>query len=177
MLGILGGSGVYDINGLKNTRWVRVGSPFGEPSDDLLFGELAGQPLAFLPRHGRGHRIPPSEINYRANIDALKRAGVTQLVSVSAVGSLREHLPRIFDPYFSTRRSGGLGLATVYSIVKKHRGFVDVQSPPGTGTTFRIWLPAAEPLAPAVVAEQTARIVTDVRPTRTRKHLRGQARP
>jgi 5'-methylthioadenosine phosphorylase len=93
MLGILGGSGVYDINGLKNTRWVRVGSPFGEPSDDLLFGELAGQPLAFLPRHGRGHRIPPSEINYRANIDALKRAGVTQLVSVSAVGSLREHLP------------------------------------------------------------------------------------
>jgi 5'-methylthioadenosine phosphorylase len=93
MLGILGGSGVYDIDGLKNTRWVPMASPFGEPSDDLLLGELAGQPLAFLPRHGRGHRIPPSEINYRANIDVLKRAGVTQLVSVSAVGSLREHLP------------------------------------------------------------------------------------
>jgi 5'-methylthioadenosine phosphorylase len=92
MLGILGGSGVYEINGLKNTRWVRVASPFGAPSDDLLLGELAGQPLAFLPRHGRGHKLPPSEINYRANIDALKRAGVTQLVSVSAVGSLREHL-------------------------------------------------------------------------------------
>jgi 5'-methylthioadenosine phosphorylase len=92
MLGILGGSGVYDIEGLKNTRWVKVDSPFGAPSDELLLGELAGQPLAFLPRHGRGHKIPPSEINYRANIDALKRAGVTQLVSVSAVGSLREHL-------------------------------------------------------------------------------------
>jgi 5'-methylthioadenosine phosphorylase len=92
MLGILGGSGVYEIDGLKNTRWLKVDSPFGAPSDDLLLGELGGQPLAFLPRHGRGHKIPPSEINYRANIDALKRAGVTQLVSVSAVGSLREHL-------------------------------------------------------------------------------------
>ena len=92
MLGILGGSGVYDIDGLKNTRWVHIASPFGEASDDLLLGELAGQPLAFLPRHGRGHKIPPSDINYRANIDVLKRAGVTQLVSVSAVGSLREHL-------------------------------------------------------------------------------------
>ncbi|HEX3774474.1 MAG TPA: S-methyl-5'-thioadenosine phosphorylase [Polyangiaceae bacterium] len=92
MLGILGGSGVYDIDGLKNTRWQQVDSPFGAPSDEILLGELAGQPLAFLPRHGRGHKIPPSDINYRANIDALKRAGVTQLVSVSAVGSLREHL-------------------------------------------------------------------------------------
>jgi 5'-methylthioadenosine phosphorylase len=92
MLGILGGSGVYDIDGLKNTRWQHIASPFGEASDDLLLGELAGQPLAFLPRHGRGHKIPPSDINYRANIDVLKRAGVTQLVSVSAVGSLREHL-------------------------------------------------------------------------------------
>jgi len=92
MLGILGGSGVYDIDGLKNTRWLHIASPFGEASDDLLLGELAGQPLAFLPRHGRGHKIPPSDINYRANIDVLKRAGVTQLVSVSAVGSLREHL-------------------------------------------------------------------------------------
>jgi 5'-methylthioadenosine phosphorylase len=92
MLGILGGSGVYEIDGLKNTRWAQVASPFGTPSDDLLLGELDGQELAFLPRHGRGHKIPPSDINYRANIDALKRAGVTQLVSVSAVGSLREHL-------------------------------------------------------------------------------------
>ena len=93
MLAVIGGSGVYDIDGLTNTRWVKVDSPFGAPSDELLMGELNGQPLAFLPRHGRGHRIPPSEINFRANIDALKRAGVTQVISVSAVGSLKEHLP------------------------------------------------------------------------------------
>jgi 5'-methylthioadenosine phosphorylase len=93
VIGILGGSGVYDIEGLANKRWARVDSPFGAPSDELLFGELDGQPMVFLPRHGRGHRIPPSEINFRANIDALKRAGVTDLISVSAVGSLREDLP------------------------------------------------------------------------------------
>ena len=92
MLAVIGGSGVYDIDGLSNTRWVKVDSPFGNPSDELLLGELDGQPLAFLPRHGRGHRIPPSEINFLANIDALKRAGATQIISVSAVGSLREHL-------------------------------------------------------------------------------------
>ena len=92
MLGIIGGSGVYNIEGLENTRWVKASSPFGEPSDEILIGELAGQSIAFLPRHGRGHRIPPSAINFRANIDALKRLGVTDIISVSAVGSLREHL-------------------------------------------------------------------------------------
>ena len=92
ILGILGGSGVYDIDGLTNTRWEKVESSFGEPSDELLFGELNGQEMVFLPRHGRGHRIPPSEINFRANIDALKRAGVTDVISVSAVGSLKEEL-------------------------------------------------------------------------------------
>jgi 5'-methylthioadenosine phosphorylase len=92
LLGVIGGSGVYDIDGLSNTRWQRVDSPFGEASDELLFGELGGQQLVFLPRHGRGHRIPPTEINFRANIDVLKRAGVTDVISVSAVGSLREHL-------------------------------------------------------------------------------------
>lgn len=92
IIGIIGGSGVYNIDGLTNTRWVKVDSPFGEPSDELLFGELNGQQMIFLPRHGRGHKIPPSEINYRANIDVLKRAGVTDVLSVSAVGSLREHL-------------------------------------------------------------------------------------
>ncbi len=91
-IGLIGGSGVYDLPGLTNTRWVEVSSPFGAPSDALFCGELQGQPLVFLPRHGRGHRLPPSHINYRANIDALKRAGVTQLISFSAVGSLREHL-------------------------------------------------------------------------------------
>lgn len=91
-IGIIGGSGVYDIAGLENKRWKKVSSSFGEPSDELLFGELNGVKLAFLPRHGRGHKIPPSEINFRANIDALKRVGVSEVISVSAVGSLREHL-------------------------------------------------------------------------------------
>jgi len=89
-LGILGGSGVYEIDGLTNRRWETIDSPFGEPSDQLLFGELDGQPLVFLPRHGRGHPLSPSTINYRANIDAMKRAGVTDLISLSAVGSLKE---------------------------------------------------------------------------------------
>jgi 5'-methylthioadenosine phosphorylase len=93
VIGVLGGSGVYDIDGLANKRWLRVDSPFGAPSDELLLGDLDGQPMVFLPRHGRGHRIPPGEINFRANIDALKRCGVTDLISVSAVGSLREELP------------------------------------------------------------------------------------
>ncbi len=92
VLGIIGGSGVYDIDGLAGKRWEKVASPFGEPSDELLCGELDGQAMVFLPRHGRGHRIPPSEINFRANIDVLKRLGVTDVISVSAVGSLREHL-------------------------------------------------------------------------------------
>ena len=92
ILGVIGGSGLYDIEGLKNKRWINIKSPFGEPSDDLLFGELDGVELVFLPRHGRGHRIPPSEINYRANIDVLKRVGVTDIISVSAVGSLKENL-------------------------------------------------------------------------------------
>jgi len=92
VLGIIGGSGVYDIDGLQNTYWKKVESPFGGPSDELLFGELDGQQMVFLPRHGRGHKVPPSEINFRANIDALKRAGVTDIISVSAVGSLKEEL-------------------------------------------------------------------------------------
>jgi 5'-methylthioadenosine phosphorylase len=93
VIGVIGGSGVYDIPGLAKTRWQRVDSPFGAPSDELLFGELDSQPMVFLPRHGRGHRVPPSEVNFRANIDALKRAGVSEIISVSAVGSLREDLP------------------------------------------------------------------------------------
>ncbi len=93
LVGIIGGSGVYDIPGLTDMRWQAVHTPWGEPSDQLLFGTLAGQPLVFLPRHGRGHRHAPSDIGYRANIDALKRVGVTDVISVSAVGSLREDLP------------------------------------------------------------------------------------
>ena len=92
IVGIIGGSGVYEIDGLENTRWERVSSPFGAPSDELLIGELDGRKLVFLPRHGRGHKVPPSELNFRANIDALKRVGVTEIISVSAVGSLKEEL-------------------------------------------------------------------------------------
>jgi 5'-methylthioadenosine phosphorylase len=92
VIGLIGGSGVYDINGLTNKRWQRIDSPFGEASDELLFGELDSQQLVFLPRHGRGHVIPPSEVNYRANIDILKRAGCSSVISVSAVGSLKEEL-------------------------------------------------------------------------------------
>jgi len=92
VLGIIGGSGLYELDGLEHTRWESVPSSFGAPSDALLFGELAGVDLVFLPRHGRGHVLSPSEINYRANIDALKRAGATDLISISACGSLREDL-------------------------------------------------------------------------------------
>ncbi len=92
VLGVIGGSGIYDIPGLTEQQWIKVDSPFGEPSDELLHGKYNGQTIVFLPRHGRGHKISPSEINFRANIDALKRSGVTDILSVSAVGSLRENL-------------------------------------------------------------------------------------
>ncbi|MGE0254301.1 MAG: S-methyl-5'-thioadenosine phosphorylase [Alphaproteobacteria bacterium] len=92
VLGIIGGSGLYDIEGLTDVAWRRVESPWGEASDELMFGRLGALPVVFLPRHGRGHRFAPSDINYRANIDAMKRAGVTELISLSAVGSLREDL-------------------------------------------------------------------------------------
>ena len=92
VLGIIGGSGVYDIKGLENARWQAVKSPWGEPSDQLLTGTLQGVDMVFLPRHGRGHIQAPSSINYRANIDALKRAGVTDLISISACGSFKAEL-------------------------------------------------------------------------------------
>ncbi len=92
-LGILGGSGLYDLDGLTDTRWVRVETPWGAPSDEILLGRLGTAELAFLPRHGRGHRIPPSEVNYRANVAALKSLGVTDILSLSAVGGLRADLP------------------------------------------------------------------------------------
>ena len=92
-IGVIGGSGLYDIPGLKTPQWRRITSPWGTPSDDLLFGTLEGVPCVFLPRHGRGHRLSPTHLNYRANIDALKRAGCTDILSLSAVGSLQETLP------------------------------------------------------------------------------------
>jgi 5'-methylthioadenosine phosphorylase len=93
VLGIIGGSGLYSMPALKNARWEAIASPWGTPSDQVLFADIDGLPVRFLPRHGRGHKVPPSAINFRANIDVLKRAGVTDLVSVSACGSLKEELP------------------------------------------------------------------------------------
>ena len=93
VLGIIGGSGVYDITGLEDARWRHIASPWGEPSDELLFGRLEGVDMVFLPRHGRGHVHSPTSINYRANIDVLKRVGCTDVISVSACGSFREEFP------------------------------------------------------------------------------------
>jgi 5'-methylthioadenosine phosphorylase len=93
VLGVIGGSGVYDLPGLQNVREELVASPWGEPSGALRIGEIEGLPVVFLPRHDKGHRLSPSDINYRANIDVLKRAGVTDLVSLSACGSFKDDMP------------------------------------------------------------------------------------
>jgi 5'-methylthioadenosine phosphorylase len=92
VIGVIGGSGIYDIDGLTDLRWKAVETPFGPPSDDLLFGKLDGVDMVFLPRHGRGHVVGPTDLNFRANIEALKRSGVTEIISLSAVGSLDEKL-------------------------------------------------------------------------------------
>ncbi|WP_417514193.1 S-methyl-5'-thioadenosine phosphorylase [Minwuia sp.] len=92
VIGVIGGSGLYGMDGLTDTEWRRIDSPFGTPSDEVLFGRLGDVQMVFLPRHGRGHRISPSGINYRANIDVMKRAGCTDIISVSACGSFREEL-------------------------------------------------------------------------------------
>ena len=91
-LGIIGGSGLYNMEGLENSKWIKVNTPWGSPSDDILRVEFKGKEIFFLPRHGRGHTINPSNINFRANIDALKQLGVTDIISMSAVGSLKENL-------------------------------------------------------------------------------------
>jgi len=93
VLGIIGGSGIYDLPGLQDVREEAIKSPWGEPSSPVRHGTIAGLPIVFLPRHDKGHRLSPSDINYRANIDVLKRAGVTDLVSLSACGSFKEELP------------------------------------------------------------------------------------
>ena len=92
VLGIIGGSGIYELPGLQNAHWKNIASPWGTPSDELRIGEIDGLSVVFLSRHGRGHRYSPTDINYRANIDVLKRAGVTDIISVSACGSLKEEL-------------------------------------------------------------------------------------
>ncbi len=127
ILGIIGGSGLYDLPGLKNTRWETVDTPWGAPSDQIFRGDLHGAELAFLPRHGRGHRIPPSEVNYRANIAALKSLGVTDVLSISAVGGLRADLPpgsfvivdQFIDRTFARAKSFfGTGLVAHVSMAK-----------------------------------------------------------
>ena len=92
MIGVIGGSGLYDMEGLTNVEAVRVDTPFGDPSDEYVTGVLGGKSIAFLPRHGRGHRILPSELNFRANIYGFKKLGVTRIISVGAVGSMKEEL-------------------------------------------------------------------------------------
>jgi 5'-methylthioadenosine phosphorylase len=124
-LGVIGGSGVYDIPGLSNIRWQAFDTPWGKPSDELMSGELDGQPIVFLPRHGRGHKTAPSDLKFRANISALKQAGVTEIVSVSAVGSLKAELPpghfvivdQFIDRTFARQKSFfGTGLVTHVSM-------------------------------------------------------------
>jgi 5'-methylthioadenosine phosphorylase len=126
-LGVIGGSGLYDIEGLEDAAWRRVASPFGEPSDDVLTGRLGAVRLVFLPRHGRGHALPPTAVNARANIDALKRAGCTDVISLSAVGSLREALSpgdfvvvdQFIDRTFAREKSFfGAGLAAHVSMAE-----------------------------------------------------------
>lgn len=91
-IGIIGGSGLYAMDGLEDEQWIAIDSPWGEPSDEILCGTLGGVKVRFLPRHGRGHPVSPTELNSRANIDALKRAGCTDILAISAVGSLREEI-------------------------------------------------------------------------------------
>src|SRR5690242_3780537 len=150
-IGIIGGSGLYSMPGLERTREWRVKTPFGDPSDALVLGTLEGKRVAFLARHGRGHRFMPTEINYRANLYAMKLAGVTRVISVSAVGSLREDLRAleflipdqfydgtklrvstffgdgivahvVFDKPTCAQLSGVLGTACEAAGVKAHRG-------------------------------------------------------
>ncbi len=125
LLAIIGGSGLYDLPGLTDTRWETVSTPWGAPSDQIFRGRLGSAELAFLPRHGRGHRIPPSEVNYRANIAALKQLGATDVLSLSAVGSLRADLPPgsfvVVDQFIdrTTQRAGsffGTGLVAPVSL-------------------------------------------------------------
>ena len=126
-LGVIGGSGLYEIEGLSEVERIDVRSPFGTPSDSLLLGRLADSEMVFLPRHGRGHPLPPGAVDYRANIDALKRVGVTDIVSLSAVGSLREDIApgdfvlvdQFIDRTFAREKSFfGAGLAAHVSMAE-----------------------------------------------------------
>src|SRR6186713_2433364 len=107
-VGVMGGSGLYDLHGLEDVREIELSTPFGAPSDAYITGRLGGVRMVFLPRHGRGHRISPTEINFRANVWGMKKLGVTRIVSVSAVGSMREDVAPgdfvIVDQFFDRTR-------------------------------------------------------------------------
>lgn len=120
LIGVIGGSGLYEIEGLSNIKKVRIATPFGRPSDDYIIGTLHGKRVAFLPRHGRGHRIMPTDINYRANIFGMKKLGVERIISVSAVGSMKEEIkpgdiviPDQFYDHTKHRRSTFFGNGVV----------------------------------------------------------------
>ena len=161
VLGIIGGSGLYDLPGLDERRAGRhVESPWGKPSDDILFAELDGLPIRFLPRHGRGHRVPPSAINYRANIDALKRAGVTDLVSISACGSLKEELP-----------PGHFVLVDQFI----DRTFAREKSFFGAGCVAHVSM--ADPVSPLLAEPSGSRRQAERVSVTTRRHLPRHGRP
>jgi len=128
VIGVIGGSGLYEMEGLENVKRVKLTTPFGDPSDDFVTGSLDGVPMAFLPRHGRGHRLLPSEVNYRANIHGMKQLGVGRIISVSAVGSLREEIEpghivipdQFFDRTKSVRKDSFFGEGIV-----AHASFAD----------------------------------------------------
>lgn len=131
-VGIIGGSGLYDIEGIKNLKEVKVKTPFGSPSDSFMTGKLEGVDVVFLPRHGRGHRISPSEINYRANIFAMKKLGVAAILSVSACGSLKEELKPLdfVIPYqFIDRTNCGRQASFFTDGIVAHIAFADPMSP------------------------------------------------
>ena len=131
-LGVIGGSGLYDLPGIQNVKELAVDTPFGSPSDVIITGEVNGKPVAFLPRHGKGHRFTPSEVNYRANIYALKKLGVSHILSVSAVGSLQEEFApgTIVIPSQILDRTAGLRARTFFGNgIVGHMGFADPYCP------------------------------------------------
>src|SRR5512133_2127861 len=131
-IGVIGGSGLYDMEGLEQVHRVRIETPFGDPSDEYITGMLNGVKMVFLPRHGRGHRLLPSEVNYRANIYGMKKLGVEQIISVSAVGSLKEAIEpgHIVIPDQFIDRTKGVRKDTFFGNgVVAHAAFADPVCP------------------------------------------------
>jgi len=138
ILGVIGGSGLYEMEGMKNVRRVVVRTPFGAPSDALTVGEIEGRTLAFLPRHGRGHRLSPSRINYRANVYAMKKIGANAILSISAVGSMKERIRPgdivVVDQFYDHTRSRP---NTFFDVgVSGHIAFADPVCPDLAGAAY-----------------------------------------